>query len=82
MTKEEALEELDTLFHNQCGCSGADALSIAIRAIKRLPEDHEDFNNVDCKFCGVPTPAKTAHLHQGEFVGDDCCWDERLRVTE
>lgn len=36
---------------------------------------------VICKFCGRPTPAKTAHLHQNGWVGEEC-WDERLRSTE
>lgn len=37
---------------------------------------------VECKFCGEQVPAATAHMHQGSYVGDDCCWDERLRSTE
>jgi hypothetical protein len=37
---------------------------------------------VTCKFCHRLTRADTAHLHQGEWVGNDCCWDERLRSTE
>ena len=36
---------------------------------------------ITCKFCGKKAPAKTAHIHQGLFVGE-CCWDERLRSTE
>lgn len=36
---------------------------------------------VPCKFCGRQVPARTAHLHQQSWVGE-CCWDERLRVTE
>lgn len=36
---------------------------------------------VNCKLCGADSPVATAHLHQGEWVGD-CCWDERLRATE
>ena len=37
---------------------------------------------VICKFCHAIVPEATAHLHQGEWVGDECCWDERLRTTE
>jgi len=37
--------------------------------------------NVECKICGELCDAKTAHLHQDEYVGE-CCWDERLRATE
>lgn len=36
---------------------------------------------VKCKFCHNTTLAATAHLHQGAWVGDLCCWDERLRTT-
>jgi len=34
--------------------------------------------SVLCKICKALVPAATAHLHQGEWVGDACCWDERL----
>lgn len=37
--------------------------------------------SVRCKFCKELVPAKDAHAHLGEYVGD-CCWDERLRITE
>ena len=35
---------------------------------------------VMCMFCHNKTPAGTAHLYQGDWIGD-CCWDERLRTT-
>lgn len=35
-----------------------------------------------CKFCFQPVLADTAHRHDGGWVGDCCCWDERLRATE
>jgi hypothetical protein len=34
-----------------------------------------------CKFCDEPVGVDY-HLHEKGFVGDDCCWDERLRSTE
>lgn len=37
---------------------------------------------VVCKFCHEQVPADTAHPHQGAWVGDECCWDERLKATE
>lgn len=37
---------------------------------------------VCCKFCHEMVAAATAHLHDGGWVGDACCWDERLRATE
>jgi len=42
----------------------------------------ENFDEVPCALCGEMVPAKTAHLHEGEYIGDECCWDERLRTTE
>ena len=41
--------------------------------------DEEGF--VPCKFCYEFGPTEEAHLHQGDYVGE-CCWDERLRMTE
>lgn len=37
---------------------------------------------VTCKLCGEEVPGKTAHRHSGGWIGDECCWDERLRRTE
>lgn len=34
---------------------------------------------VNCQFCHKEVPTKTAHLLKGEWVGDECCRDERLR---
>jgi hypothetical protein len=39
-------------------------------------------DTVICKMCLNPCNAQTAHLHQGQFIGDECCWDERLRSSE
>lgn len=41
-----------------------------------------EVESVNCKFCHKSVPIKTAHLHDGGYVGDDCCWDERLRSSE
>jgi len=35
-----------------------------------------------CKFCNGVVPLNTAHKYDGRYVGDDCCWDERLRATD
>lgn len=40
------------------------------------------YPTVTCKFCGRQVSERTAHRHQDAWVGDECCWDERLRVTE
>lgn len=37
---------------------------------------------VRCALCGELVNKLTAHRHQGKWIGDECCWDERLRSTE
>lgn len=37
---------------------------------------------VICKFCHGQVLVTTAHFHDGGYVGDECCWDERLRSSE
>ncbi len=36
---------------------------------------------VTCSLCHQPTSSETAHLHQDEWIGEEC-WDERLRASE
>jgi hypothetical protein len=35
-----------------------------------------------CTFCHGEILRATAHLHGNAWVGDSCCWDERLRATQ
>lgn len=37
---------------------------------------------VRCSVCHSNVPEITAHLHQGERIGDVCCWTEQLRGSE
>jgi len=37
---------------------------------------------VECSLCHRNCLKATAHRHQGKYIGDECCWDERLRTTE
>lgn len=37
---------------------------------------------VVCSFCDEECDPKTAHMHQGEYIGHECCWDERLKASE
>jgi hypothetical protein len=59
-----------------------------VRILNKVFDDDEGARcaevdeTVTCKLCKRPTLAATAHLHEGEYVGDDCCWDERLRGSE
>jgi hypothetical protein len=34
-----------------------------------------------CSLCGKEISPKTAHVHHDRLIGDECCWDERLRMT-
>ncbi len=36
---------------------------------------------VTCSICHQPTPAAQAHLHQGDWIGEEC-WEERLRPSQ
>jgi hypothetical protein len=44
------------------------------------PDDAEE--TVLCRFCQRHCRARTAHDYHGGWVGDECCWDERLRSSE
>lgn len=37
---------------------------------------------VTCSICGKRALKRTAHLHQNEWIGDECCWDDRLHASE
>jgi hypothetical protein len=62
-----------------CGSDFIPQVSEHLEAYGFWPVEPE---TVTCKFCHKEVDAKTAHLHQNEWVGDECCWDERLRSTE
>jgi hypothetical protein len=42
---------------------------------------HEERELLRCSVCHGWTPARTAHLHQDDWIGEEC-WDERLRSSE
>jgi hypothetical protein len=47
-----------------------------------LTQHDIDAEVVECKLCERAALAATAHRHENGWVGDRCCWDERLRSTE
>ena len=49
---------------------------------KKRPRPPRKLKTVRCSLCGKQCSMKTAHLHQAEWIGDECCWDERLRASE
>lgn len=44
--------------------------------------DLTQIETTQCAHCGRFIPEITAHLHQGEWIGDVCCWTETLRGSE
>jgi hypothetical protein len=41
-----------------------------------------DSPTVTCLICQKLVPAITAHRYQEAYVGDACCWDDRLKASE
>lgn len=37
---------------------------------------------VKCALCHLPCSRESAHLHQGQWICEERCWDERLRASE
>jgi hypothetical protein len=58
-----------------------DAFEAGCEEMEQMDISNRDYP-VTCKLCGKQTSGLTAHRHDGGYVGDDCCWDERLRTTE
>jgi hypothetical protein len=54
------------------------AIEKGILADGRVPTDS---GSTTCNICGKSVYCGNTRLHQGKLVGD-CCWDERLKITE
>ena len=37
---------------------------------------------IECAMCHQLCAAEKAHLHQGRYVCDERCWDDRLKASE
>jgi hypothetical protein len=37
---------------------------------------------VTCSLCHLPGLAESAHLHQGKWICEERCWDNRLKASE
>jgi hypothetical protein len=70
--------DLATMFHGDVRLTAA----MILRALSRDNNPSSQPTAVLCKFCGQPCPIGDAHRHDGGWVGDACCWDERLRATD
>lgn len=71
----ECIEELSTIF--EYVPEVRDLLSQLTSMLEVV-----DSITVECSSCHKPVPRRTAHLQREKYVGDECCWDERLRTTE
>ena len=58
------------------------SLERKVDALKLKEELGLSTPGITCKLCKELCNADQAHLHQGEWIGDECCWDERLRASE
>lgn len=72
----------------ECGGYMSDEANDKLDELVSFVYDHPESEiepepeTVTCKLCGEEAPVKTAHRHSGGWIGDECCWDERLRRTE
>ncbi len=53
-----------------------------VRALMQVRRLYRPLDYVQCRLCRKPCRAATAHIHGSDWVGDECCWDERLRTAE
>lgn len=85
--REEEIASYDrdwgTLECTNCArhCDENEAREAFEAAGEEVEEDDPEEETVACTFCHKQVSATAAHLHQGSWVGDDCCWNERLRST-
>lgn len=75
-----AAAALDAEVENDDEATLGNQTEAAHKEIEHLLEDAGILTR--CSMCGEFGGAENAHLHQKEFIGDKCCWDERLRSTE
>jgi hypothetical protein len=59
-----------------------DELKTMLDDLLREVREHYGIETVTCRYCNCEVPAVTAHLHQGDWICDEECWDERLRSSE
>lgn len=71
---------IDTDPDGECDHRGPKPLRVYINDGETVYENPT--HRVLCTICKRLCSGDLAHLHQGEWVGDECCWDERLRMSE
>lgn len=89
-------EDLDNLVHDTASQEGSGANNVGLQGqLRYLLEQGSSEDEiltwlsdtwpelvVTCKLCKKKVSTRLAHRHDGEWVGHDCCWDPRLKVTE
>lgn len=78
-----ALADLESVL-SKCYNNGAydPVLLKSFDECARSDNDSKDILTVTCSICRKECAAKMAHIHQEQWIGDECCWDERLRASE
>ena len=59
-----------------------EVLGFKVRYVKDSVFEQLENPEVECSICGAPCTAADAHLHQDKWIGDECCWDDRLHGSE
>lgn len=69
-------------------CMDCNVLLLVGEKVAENPDERLYRHELTCPptvFCGIchnDCNAGKAHRHQGQFIGDECCWDEKLRSSE
>jgi hypothetical protein len=77
LTEQQALTILRTLNRNACTPDDAYIENVAVSLFGAIP-----CSTHICSICGETRRSDTMHLHQGDWIGHDCCWDDRLHASE
>ena len=80
---EEVIRKSGRSYCNQCGYID-DVDPSYVDVIEWHGDSFNEGNNImiQCSICHNECDVVQAHIHQGKYIGDECCWDERLRTTE
>ena len=90
------IKDLDTLIHRAEGEDGQEAFyqdaefyqidgvvtPAKLEALRTEGLLDNDVKAVFCKICQKLCLRRTAHRHHNGWIGDECCWDPRLRASE
>jgi hypothetical protein len=75
---EKIAEEIWKLYQGSEGVENLEEIDDAVNTLYAAFK----VDTVVCSVCFRDVPERTAHYHQHKWIGDLCCWDERLRSSE